>query len=157
MRIWAAAAVVLALAGCSAPEAGCTEIGSVSGVGVTVLAPYAEQVDRVRLEICWSGPCIEEAIELTAGSDTVDQGCRGADPDDACSATAVPNGTLVGFLPVPELPAAEVRVSGTVTVAGRAVELAEVTRTAETIYPNGPQCGPGGNQLAVAIDQSRIR
>jgi hypothetical protein len=157
VRVWAAAAVVLAVTGCNPPEVGCTEIGSTSGVAVTVLAPYAEQVDRVRLEVCWSGPCTEETIELTPGSDTVDQGCSGSDPDDTCSATAVPNGTLVGFLPVPDLPAAKVQVGGTVTVADRAVELAEVTRTAETTYPNGPQCGPGGNQLAIAIDQTGIR
>jgi hypothetical protein len=149
---------LLALAACtSAPEVACTEIGSSSGVGVTVLAPYAEQVDGVRLEVCWSGPCTEDAVELAPGSDTVDQGCSGPDPDDICSATAVPNGTLVGFLPVSELPAAAVTVSGTVTVAGRAVELAEVTRNAETTYPNGPQCPPGGNQLAVAIDRAGIR
>ena len=180
VRFWAAAAVVLGLTGCGPTEVPCTEIGSVSGVAVTVLPPYAEQVDRVRLEVCWSGPCTEDSVELSPGSDTVDQGCSGSDPDDTCSATAVPNGTLVGFLPVPELPAAEVRVSGTVTVAGRAVELAElpagpvgipatltvngkrvrvaeVRRTAATTYPNGPDCGAGGNQLAVAVDRAGIQ
>ena len=158
MHAWAAAASLLVLAACTAaPERACTEIGSVSGVAVTVLAPYAEQVDRVRLEVCWSGPCTEDTVELSPGSDTVDQGCSGTDPDDTCSATAVPNGTLVGFLPVPELPAGPATVRGTVTVDGRSVALAKVTRTAETTYPNGPQCGPGGNQLAVAIDQDGIR
>ena len=157
MRAWAVAAFLLVLAACTAvPEQACTEIGSVSGVAVTVLAPYAEQVDDVRLEVCWSGPCTEDTVQLTSGSDTIDQGCSGTDPDDTCSATAVPNGTLVGFLPVPELPAGQVTVRGTITVDGRSVALAEVTRTAETTYPNGPQCGPGGNQLAVAIDQDGI-
>jgi hypothetical protein len=157
VRVWAAAAVLLALTGCGTPEVACTEIGSPSGVGVTVLAPYAAQVEAVRLEVCWAGPCTEEAVELSPGADTVDQGCSGSDPDDTCSATAVPNGTLVGFLPVPGLPAGEVRVSGTVTVAGRAVALAEVARSARTTYPNGPQCGPGGNQLALTIDRTGIR
>jgi hypothetical protein len=156
VRVWAAAAVLLALTGCGTPEVPCTEIGSASGVTVTVLAPYAEQVDRVHLEVCWSGPCSEGDVELSPGRDTVDQGCSGPDPDDTCSATAVPNRTLVGFLPVPGLPAGEVRVSGTVTIPGRAVPLAEVTRTAATTYPNGPQCGPGGNQLAITIDQAGI-
>ena len=129
-----------------------------SGVSVTVLAPYADQVDQVRLEVCWAGPCTEDTVKLDPGSDTVDQGCSGPDPDDTCSATAVPNGTLVGFLE--RARAARGRrstVRGTVTVDGRRVELAEVTRTAETTYPNGPQCGPGGNQVAIAIDQSGIR
>jgi hypothetical protein len=157
VRVWAAAASLLVLAACSSPEVACTEIGSPAGVGVTVVAPYAAQVDGVRLEVCWSGPCTEDTVELSPGSDTVDQGCSGSDPDDTCSATAVPNGTQVGFLPVPGLPAGEVRVSGTVTVAGRAVALAEVTRSAATTYPNGPQCGPGGNQLAITIDQTGIQ
>jgi hypothetical protein len=42
-------------------------------------------------------------------------------------------------------------------VDGRRVQLAEVSRTAETTYPNGPQCGAGGNQAAIEIDQSGIR
>ncbi len=157
MRVWAAAAVLVALTGCGAPEAACTEIGSASGVTVTVLAPYADQVDRVRLEVCWSGPCTEDTVALSPGSDTVDQGCSGPEPDDTCSATAVPNGTRVGFLPVPGLPAGEVTVRGTVTVDGDPVELAEVTRTAKTTYPNGPRCGPGGNQLAVTVDRDGLR
>jgi hypothetical protein len=157
VRVWATAASLLVLAACGPPEVACTEIGSPSGVAVTVLAPYAERVDGVRLEVCWSGPCTEDAVELAPGSDTVDQGCSGSDPDDTCSATAVPNETLVGFLPVSGLPAGEVTVRGTVAVAGRAVTLTEVTRSAETTYPNGPQCGPGGNQLAITIDQAGIR
>jgi hypothetical protein len=155
VRVWALAASLLVVAACSPPEVACTEIGAPPGVGVTVLAPYAAQVEAVRLEVCW-GPCTEDTVELSPGSDTVDQGCNGSDPDDTCSATAMPNGTLVGFLPVPGLPAGEVRVSGTATVDGRPVELAEVTRTAATTYPNGPQCGPGGNQLAITIDQDGI-
>ena len=155
--MWAAAASLLVLAACSSPEIACTEIGSPSGVAVTVLAPYAAKVEGVRLEVCWSDPCVEDTVELSPGSDTVDQGCSGPDPDDPCSATAVPNGTLVGFLPVTGLPSGDVTVRGTVTVAGRAVTLAEVTRSAETTYPNGPQCGPGGNQVAITIDQAAIR
>ena len=157
VRAWAAVVLLLALPGCGTPEVACTEIGSASGVTVSVVAPYAEQVDRVLLEVCWSDPCTEGDVQLRPGSDTVDQGCSGPDPDDTCSATAVPNGTLVGFLDVPDLPAGEVRVSGTVTVDGQPVALAEVTRSAETTYPNGPQCGPGGNQLAVAIDRTGIQ
>lgn len=157
MRVWAAAASLLVLTACSPPEPACTEIGSASGVAVTVLAPYAKQVEGVRLEVCWSGRCTEGTVALTPGSDSVDQGCSGADPDDTCSATAVPNGTLVGFLPVPELPTGDVTVSGTVTVAERRVTLAKVRRSVETTFPNGPQCGPGGNQLAVAIDQRGLR
>jgi hypothetical protein len=156
VRVWAAAASLLVLAACSPPEPGCPEIGSPSGVAVTVLAPYAAQVQGLRLEVCWSGRCTEETVELSPGSDTVDQGCSGSDADDTCSATAVPNGTLVGFLPVAQLPTGEVTVRGTVTAGGRTVPLTRVTRNAGTTFPNGPRCGPGGNQLAVTIDRAGI-
>ena len=156
MRVWAAAALLLVLAACSPPEVACTEIASPSGVGVTVAAPYAEQVDELRLEVCWSGRCTEGTVALGPGSDTVDSGCSGPRPEDTCSATAVPNGTRVGFLPA-ELPAGEVTISGTVTVGGRAETLAGLTRSAEPTYPNGPRCGPGGNQVAVTLDRTGIR
>ena len=152
-----AVAGLLLLVGCGAPPEPCTEIGSVSGVSVTVLAPYAARVDSVRLRVCWAGQCQDRDVELSPGSDTVDQGCSGSDPDDTCSATAVPNGTLVGFAELPGLPAGPISVAATLTVDGRRVPVAEVTRTAETTYPNGPQCGAGGNQAAIEIDRTGIR
>jgi hypothetical protein len=156
VRRWAVAPLLL-LGGCSVPTPACTEIGSVSGVSVTVLAPYAAQVDGLGLEVYWAGHCEEPEVELAPGSDTVDQGCSGPDPEDTCSATAVPNGTKVGFAEVTGLPAGPITIAGTLTVDGRRVQLAEVSRTAETTYPNGPQCGAGGNQAAIEIDQSGIR
>jgi hypothetical protein len=156
VRRWAVASLLL-LAGCSAPTLACTDIGSASGISVTVLAPYAAQVDAVRLEVCWAGQCSERNVELAPGSDTIDQGCSGSDPDDTCSATAVPNGTLVGFAELSELPAGPITVAATLTVDGRRVALAETARTAETTYPNGPQCGAGGNQARIEIDRTGIR
>jgi hypothetical protein len=156
VRRWAVAPLLL-LAGCSVPTLACTEIGSVSGVSVTVLAPYASQVDDLGVEVCWAGQCQEREVELSPGSDTVDQGCSGSDPEDTCSATAVPNDTKVGFVEVPGLPAGPITIAGTLTADGRRVQLSEVSRTAETTYPNGPQCGAGGNQAAIEIDKSGIR
>ena len=154
---WVAGALLL-LTGCSAPALACTEIGAPSGVSVTVLAPYAADVDALSLTICWTGAdCVESAVDLMPGSDTVDQGCSGTEPDDTCSATAVPNDTLVGFLDVAGLPAGPVTVEGTVTAGGKQRRLAEISRTAETTYPNGPQCGPGGNQLSVQLDANGLR
>jgi hypothetical protein len=40
---------------------------------------------------------------------------------------------------------------------GGRVPVAEVTRSAETTYPNGPQCAAGGNQAAIEIDHTGIR
>ena len=156
MRRWVVA-VFLLVAGCSTPELSCTDIGSVSGISVTVLAPYAAQVDGVRLEVCWAGQCQERDVEVAPGSDTVDQGCSGPNPDDPCSATAVPNGTLVGFVELAGLPARPVTIEATLNVDGRRVRVAEVTRTAGTTYPNWPQCGAGGNQAAITIDRIGIR
>jgi hypothetical protein len=152
VRIWVAAALLL-LTGCSEPAVACTEIGAPSGVSVTVLAPYAAEVDALGLTVCWAGAdCVDGAVELAPGSDTVDQGCSGSAPDDACSATAVPNGTLVGFLDVAGLPAGSVTVEGSVTVDGEQRNLAEITKSAETTFPNGAACPPGGNQLSVQLD-----
>ena len=157
MRVWAAVAPLLVLVGCSVPTLACTDIGSVSGISVTVLAPYAAQVDAVRLKVCWAENCQERDVELTPGSDTIDQGCSGPEPDDTCSATAVPNGTKVGFAELSELPAGPITVAATVTLDGRRVTAAEAARTAETSYPNGPQCGAGGNQAQIEIDRTGIR
>ena len=151
-------AALLLLTGCSAPALACTEIGAPSGVSVTVLAPYAGQVDALDLRVCWTGAdCVDGTVDLAPGSDTVDQGCSGPKPDDMCSATAVPNDTLVGFLDVAGLPAGPVTVEGTVKADGKQRRLNEISRTAETTYPNGPQCSPGGNQLSVQLDDAGFR
>ncbi len=156
MRTWLAVAL-MTLSGCSAPAVACTEIGAPSGVSVTVLAPYAADVDALSLTVCWAGAdCVDGAVELTPGSDTVDQGCSGSAPDDVCSATAVPNGTLVGFLDVAGLPAGSVTVEGSVTVDSKQRSLAEITKTAQTTYPNGEMCPAGGNQLNVQLDADRL-
>ena len=127
------------------------------GVSVTVLAPYAASVDGLRLKVCWAGQCQQRDVELAPGNDTVDQGCSGPSSEDTCSATAVPNGALVGFAELPGLPAGPITVSATLTVNGARVPVAEAARTAETTYPNGPQCAAGGNQAVIEIDQKGIR
>lgn len=158
MRTWLAVAVLMMLSGCSAASVTCTEIGAPSGISVTVLAPYAAGVDALSLTVCWAGAdCVDGAVDLAAGSDTVDQGCTGTEPDDTCSATAVPNGTLVGFLDVAGLPAGSVTVEGRVTVDSEQHSLAEITKTAQTTYPNGEMCPAGGNQLSVQLDADGLR
>jgi hypothetical protein len=82
-------------------EVACTEIGASPGVSVTVEEATAADVEAVRLAVCWDGKCDDHNVQLFAGSDTVDQGCDGTDPNSACSATAVRNGTKVGIAEVP--------------------------------------------------------
>jgi hypothetical protein len=157
MRAWVAAALLL-LTGCSAPALACTEIAAPSGVSITVLAPYAAEVDALSLRVCWTGAdCVDGAVELVPGSDTVDQGCSGSEPEDTCSATAVPSSTLVGFLEVAGLPAGPVTVEGSVTADGRPDRLDQISKTAVTTFPNGPQCEAGGNQLSVQLDTDGLR
>jgi hypothetical protein len=99
-----APAALLLIVGCSPTEVACTEIGAPPGIAVTVEKAIAADVEAVRLTLCWDAKCDDYKVQLFAGSDTVDQGCDGNDPNSACSATVVPNGTKVGFAEVPGLP-----------------------------------------------------
>ena len=156
-QAFAALATVLLLAGCSPMDVACTEIGASPGVGVTVEKTIAADVDTVQLTVCWNGDCRDHEVQLTPGSDTVDQGCDGNDPDSACSATAVPNGTKVGFAEVPELPTGTVMIGATVQRAGQQRVLPKIEVQAEPTYPNGPQCGPQGTQAHVVVEASGLR
>jgi hypothetical protein len=93
---------------------------------------------------------------VLSGSDTVDLGC-GSDPHSACSATAMPNGTKVGFADVPELPTGTVTISATVRRAGERVVLPMIDVQAKPTYPNGPECGPQGPQAQVVVGTSGLR
>jgi hypothetical protein len=114
-------------------------------------------VDDVRLTVCWDGECDDHEVQLTPGSDTVDQGCNETDPDSACSATAVPNGTKVGFADVPGLPTGTVTISAAVRRAGRQIALPKIDVQSEPTYPNGPQCPSQGPQAHVVVGASGLR
>jgi len=158
MRAFAAGAVLLLASACTAPGAvGCTEIGASPGVGVTVEKASAANVTALRLRVCWAGDCTDHEVELSPGSDTVDQGCESDEPDAACSATVVPNDTLVGFVEIPGLPAGEVQIGATLQHGKRSTRLPEVAIQAETAYPNGPQCEPAANQAQVTIGRDGVR
>ncbi len=157
MRIAALLLIMLAgLVGCREAVA-CTEIGSASGVNVLVEAPAAPNVTALELRICWSGQCHMRAVELSPGSDTVDQGCNGTDPDSVCSATAVPNGMKVAFVDVADLPVGELSISATVTGGSKQRQLDAITVQSAATYPNGPQCGAGGNQANLTVSASGLR
>lgn len=148
---------VLLLAGCTPPELACTEIGSPSGVSVVVDREAAEGVTRLTLTVCSDGRCHNVAVPLTPGSDTVDQGCDGTGPDAPCSGIASPNGTLVGFAPVEDLPAGPVEVGARVVRAGRTATLPRLRLAAAPTFPNGPACPAGGNQAALRVTTGGLR
>ena len=132
-------------------------IAALSGVSVTVDRSLAPEVAALRLTVCSADNCVTRPVELAPGSDTVGGGCTGPDPDDSCSASATPNGSKVGFLEVTELAAGPVRISATASVSGRAKRYPEVTVTAATVYPNGPNCGGSGTQAAVTLGVDGLR
>ncbi len=151
------AAGLLLLSGCSRPDVpACTEIAAPSGVTVTVEKQIAAQTRSVVLRICAGSDCQDHLVELLPGSDFVDQGCTGSAPHAACSATAVPNGTKVGFVAA-ELPKGKINISATVSRGGRRLKLDPIEVVAAVTYPNGSNCPPGGNQAKVIVGAQNLR
>ncbi len=155
-RTAAALLAPLLAPGCAAPESACTMIGGLSGVSVTVDRAVAADLGALKLRVCWdltsaSPHCRDTAVELMAGSDSVDQGCEPGGPDAACSATAVPNGSKVGFVQLDALSEGPITVAGTAIIASRRQTFPVIELTASPSYPNGPDCGVGGYQAMVNV------
>jgi hypothetical protein len=154
---------VAALAGCvtgcaatDPPVRACTEIGSPPGVSVTVERAAVTQGLRLTLRIC-QGDCLERVVDLQPGSVTVGETCSSDDPDGSCSASASPDGTMVGFVDVAALRQGAVQVSGELQTPATTTGLDEVTTTAAATYPNGPDCPAGGPQAAVRVTPTGLR
>lgn len=117
----------------------CPAIAQASVVSVTVPVSYVPHVGTLRLKACQDGTCKEDAVELRPGSVSVDQGCR---PDGVCSATASPDGTLVGMLFLDALTEAPMAVTATGTSAdGQALPVRTLEFRPRGAYPYGEQCG----------------
>jgi hypothetical protein len=145
------------LASCSSPEdTPCTEIAAPSGVNVTVEKLVAAEIRSVTLTICQGSDCQDHLVKLMPGADSVDQGCSGTGPDAACSATAVPNGSKVGFVEV-QLPAGKINISATTSRRGRDQKLGSIEAEAKVTHPNGLNCPAGGNQAKVIIGATGLR
>lgn len=152
----AAVSLVVLAAGCAAPERSCTLIAALGGVGVLVDAGV--EAGRLELTVCPEGTtCRTSVVDLSPDADTVDQGCSGRQPDDVCSATAVPNGGRVGFVEWSELPVGPVVVSGRLFDGRRTTGLDAVTVTAVTSEPNGPGCDGQANQARVLVGSGGLR
>ncbi|WP_152361423.1 hypothetical protein [Microlunatus speluncae] len=148
---------IVVLTGCAAGPRACTAIGSAPGVSVTVDATAAGDVTGLELTVCWEDVCRDAEVQLSPGSDSVDQGCDSDGPDAPCSATAVPNDTLVGFANVEGLPAGPVKIRAVMIKAATEQKLPEATVMAAVTYPNGPDCGAGANQAKITIGPDGIR
>lgn len=155
MRAVGVVVLMVLLGGC-VPEQACTLIGDIGGVGVRVEAGMP--VDELELTVCPAAvTCRTATVRLDPDYDSDDQGCSGPRPDEACSATAVPNGRRVGYVEWSDLPTGPVTVRGRVTDDGRTSSLAAVELSATTAYPNGPDCGAGANHAAVALGPTGLR
>ena len=120
-------------------ETPCPAIAQASVVSVTVTAPYAPRVGTLHLKACQDGVCTDDDLELRQGSISIDQGCR---PEGVCSATASPDGTMIG-MPVldarTESPMAA-RATGTST-DGSALPVRSLDFRPRGEFPYGERCG----------------
>ena len=152
----AAAFLLLALAGCTSPSPACTEIGSPSGIRVVVVDDLAGHLTRLGLDVCSDGKCRTVPVELTPGMTTRADDCPMASDDSSCSATAVPDGTLVGFAAIDELTAGHTSVGATATIAGKQRTFGPITLDVTTTYPNGQACPAGGNQGSLEVRRTGL-
>lgn len=105
-RRWATAAalgaVLLLASGCAGhPSDACPELALLEGFPVVVEAGVAPPgLDSVRVRACQGESCRGQDIDVVPGSTSVDAGCSPAasgNADAVCSASSVPDGTLVGY------------------------------------------------------------
>jgi hypothetical protein len=152
----ACAALSVACSATGSPARACTEIGSPAGLTVTVQRDAVVEAMRLTLRVC-QADCVERRVDLQPGSVTVGETCTSDVPDGSCSASASPDGTMVGFVDLPTLTAGLVRVSGELRTASGATQLDEVTVTAAATYPNGRDCPAGGPQAALRVTSDGLR
>ncbi|MGX9899014.1 hypothetical protein ACW0JT_02445 [Arthrobacter sp. SA17] len=135
-------ATAVLTSGCHFYEQPCPAIAQASVVSLTVERSYVPSVKSIHLKACQDGVCKEADLELMPGTSSVDQGCTGDGPDDSCSATSVPNGTLVGMLMLDVLTESPIDASLTGTSPnGAPLPQRSLTFTPTSEYPFGQQCG----------------
>jgi hypothetical protein len=117
----------------------CPAIAQATAVSVTVARDYVPQVWTLHLKACQEGACKEAGVELFPGSASIDQGCT---PEGVCSATASPDGTMVGMLMLDTLTEAPMALTATGTAPdGSALPVRTLDFRPRGAYPFGEQCG----------------
>ncbi len=157
----AVAALLVLVTGCGASTGSeghaCTEIGAVSGVGLTVEQELADEVREAEIQVCWDGTCERLPLDLHPGERMIDLGCESDQPDAVCSATSTPDGTLTGFAQLDTLPAGEVQVRVyTTRQDGMQVETDRLSVATDTVFPNGEECPGEAQQLALTLGPSGL-
>ena len=111
----------------------CTLIAAVPGVVVEVDPAVAAKVSAGTLELCWTGRCRTERVELGSGG----------------------TGAFVQVLDLPETEVtATLRLTGSSGSSGDVVDVVDQTLTVavEPTYPNGPDCGGSAVQGRLHVD-----
>lgn len=137
---WGVVLLAATAAGCTGPEVACPDIGTPTGIGLTIANPGG--ITRATLEACWGDQCVTRPVDLHPDTAAGPASCTGTGPDSACGASMVPTGGLRGFADVPGLPAEPVRV----TVRFDDGKPHTVVVTPAFSEPGGPACGKAGPQ-----------
>lgn len=117
----------------------CPAIAQASVVSVTIPLSYVPDVGTLRLKACQDGRCKEGTVELRRGSVPADQGCS---PDGGCSATASPDGTLIGMLFLDSLTESAMAVTATgMSRDGQALPVRTLEFRPRGAFPYGERCG----------------
>lgn len=144
-------------AGAAAPGGACTEMGARVGIAVDVAAPLAAKARHATLEVCWNGTCQTKRVELFPATRAGDTTCAGDQPGDVCSAPAHVTGGRHGFADLPDLPELPVSAAFTLTGSdGGTITEQRVEITPKLVYPNGPDCPPGGPQAGLVVDSRGV-
>lgn len=132
----------------------CPAIAQATVVSVTVERDYVPLVGKLHLKACQDGACKEADLDLFPGSASVDQGCN---PEGACSATASPDGTMVGHLMLDTLTEAPMALTATgFAPDGSALPVRTLDFRPRGAYPFGEQCGRFVT-ASVRLDASGLR
>ncbi|MDI3193943.1 hypothetical protein QK290_06090 [Pseudarthrobacter sp. AL07] len=132
----------------------CPMIAQASAVSVTVAREYVPQVGSLRLKACQDGVCKEAGVELFTGTASIDQGCT---PEGVCSATASPDGTMIGMLMLESLTEAPMALTATAAAPdGSALPVHTLNFRPRGAYPYGEHCGKFVT-AAVILDAQGLR
>ncbi|WP_431876183.1 hypothetical protein [Amycolatopsis sacchari] len=126
----------------------CPAIAVLTGMTIDVAPTVASRYDRLDVDVCWDGACHTYPVPLSPAPTPVAPSCTGTAPDDACAARMRETGGKVGFVAIPGLPAAPVQV----TTAGNTI-----TVTPSAVPPRDPDCGSGGTQAHLVLDERGLR
>lgn len=117
----------------------CPAIAQATMVSVTVAREYVPQVGSLRLKACQDGVCKEAEVELFPGTVAIDQGCTA---EGGCSATASPDGTLMGMLMLDSLTESPMALTAAVRAPdGTPQPVRTLNFRPRGAYPFGEHCG----------------